>query len=186
VVLPLVLGLAVTLFGASQGRDSNGTPPGIRAGNRQVLIGPEGEPFNMPSDAAVGPDGDLYVLDGVHHRVVVYDTEGRLGFQFGSRGSRPGQFLFPLGIATGPDGKIYVADSGNHRFQVFAPDGKPLNAVLLPVVESEAPPDPTDVVMDATRQRLYIADNDNHHVLVYSLANGSFESVWGRPGRGQR
>ena len=185
-VLSLVLGLAGGVLAIPQGPEADDSVQGIRAGNRQVLVGPEGEPFNMPTDAAVGPDGGLYVLDGVHHRVVVYDAEGKFRLQFGTRGNAPGQFLFPLGIAAAPDGKIFVADSGNHRFQVFTPDGKPLDAVSLPTVESETLPDPTDVVMDAARQRLYIADNDNHRVLVYNLTNNTFESVWGRPGRGQR
>jgi DNA-binding beta-propeller fold protein YncE len=140
----------------------------------------------MPSDAAVGREGDLYVLDGVHHRVVVYDADGEFRFQFGSRGSGPGQLLFPLGIATAPDGKVYVADSGNHRFQVFAANGTLVQAVSLPAVPSGVAPDPTDVVVDPTHERLYIADNDNHHVLVYNLISRSFESVWGGPGQDQR
>jgi DNA-binding beta-propeller fold protein YncE len=140
----------------------------------------------MPSDAAVGRDGDLYVLDGVHHRVVVFDADGKFRFQFGSRGTGPAQFLFPLGIATAANGKVYVADSGNHRFQVFAANGKPLDAVSLPAVPPGALPDPTDVVVDPARERLYIADNDNHHILVYDLAGRSVESVWGGPGQDQR
>lgn len=182
----LVLGFATVLFGASRGVDADGKAPGVRAGNRQVLVAPEGEPFNMPSDAAVGPDGDLYVLDGVHHRVLVFDVEGTFRRQFGAKGSDPGQFLFPLGITAAADGKIYVADSGNHRFQILAPDGKPLDAVSLPHAESDVPPDPTDTVVDTARQKVYIADNDNHHVLVYDLADNRFESVWGRPGQGRR
>jgi DNA-binding beta-propeller fold protein YncE len=183
---PLVLGLLLAIAGASQGADRKAKVEGIRAGNRQVLSGPAGEPFNMPSDAAVGPSGDLYVLDGVHHRVVVFDAEGTMKFQFGSQGSGLGQFLFPLGIAAGPDGKIYVADSGNHRVQILASDGRPLNSIPLPETASDVPADPTDTVVDAIRQRLYVADNDNHRILVYSLTNRSLEAIWGRPGQGQR
>lgn len=172
--------------GAAGRTDVVAKAPGVRAGIRQVLFGPVGEPFNMPSDAAVGANGELYVLDGVHHRVVVFDVDGEFQRQFGSQGSEPGQFLFPLGITAAPDGKIYVADSGNHRFQIFAPDGKVLSAVPLPRTDSEMPPDPTDVVVDAARQRLYIADNDNHHIDVYDLASNRFAGVWGRPGQGRR
>lgn len=140
----------------------------------------------MPSDTAVGRDGILYVLDGVNHRVVVYNTEGQFQFQFGNRGSDPGQLLFPLGITTAPDGKIYVADSGNHRFQVFTEDGKTAGAATLPAVASGAPPDPTDIVVDSLRERLYITDNDNHQIRVYNLSTRKFESVWGNPGQGER
>lgn len=183
---PLVLGLLLAVPRASRGGDPTAKAKGIRAGNRQVLSGSAGEPFNMPSDAAVGPEGNLYVLDGVHHRVVVFDTDGSHKFQFGSQGSAPGQFRFPLGISTGPDSKVYVADSGNHRVQILSPGGKPLSSIPLPETASGVSPDPTDVVLDADRQRLYIADNDNHHVEVYNLNSSTFETVWGRPGQGRR
>jgi len=142
--------------------------------------------FSMPSDAAVGLNGDLYVLDGVNHRVVVFDADGKFRFKFGIRGSEPGQLLFPLGITTTPDGKVYVADSGNHRFQIFSADGNPLKVVSLPRTTSGAPPDPTDVKVDMDREQLYVVDNDNHKIHVYNLSNNSFEQVWGSPGQGRR
>ncbi len=155
----------------------------VRSG---VIDGPDGSPFSMPSDAAVGPNGNLYVLDGVHHRVVVYDSAGEFKFEFGGKGDDPGQFRFPLGIAAASDGRIYVADSGNHRFQVFAAEGSPLSAVNLPEQASDTSPDPTDLVVDATRDKLYIVDNDNHRLNVYNLSNNSFEGSWGGPGQGRR
>jgi len=153
---------------------------------RSIIEGPDDKPFSMPSDAAVGPDGRLYVLDGVNHRVVVYDSEGQFKFQFGSMGSDPGQLLSPLGIATTTDGKVYVADSGNHRFQVFAADGTFLSAVPLPSPASGAPSDPTDLVVDTARSRLYVVDNDNHRLGVYNLSDNSFGQFWGGPGQGRR
>jgi DNA-binding beta-propeller fold protein YncE len=140
----------------------------------------------MPTDAAVGNDGVIYVLDGVNHRVVAYDAERKLLFQFGGKGNGLGELLFPLGIASAPDGKIYVADSGNHRFQIFTADGVPLEVVSLPIPASGPLPDPTDVVIDPARQRLYVTDNDNHHLHVYNLAARKFEAVWGSPGQAQR
>ena len=182
-----VLSLACCVPFASLGRaESEPAVSGIRIRTKSVIVGPMGEPFSMPSDAAVGRSGNLYVLDGVHHRVVVYDAAGQFLFKFGSRGSDEGQFLFPLGITTAPDGKVYVADSGNHRFQVFTAEGEPLGAVSLPVAASGATPDPTDVSVDATRSRLYIADNDNHKLHVYNLSTNSFEKPWGSPGQGRR
>ena len=140
----------------------------------------------MPSDAAVGPEGDLYVLDGVHHRVVVYDVEGRFRFQFGTQGSGPGQFLYPLGIAVAPDGNVYVADSGNHRFQVFAPDGsrwrrfpcRPPASDRLPIRRMWRS---IRLVSDCTLPTMTT-------IMFLSTASRSqrFEAVWGAPGQGQR
>ena len=179
--LSLVLGL-VTASAAVSRNDAAAV-----AGHKEAVIaGPDGAPFNMPTDAAVGRDGSLYVLDGVNHRVVVCDGAGRFRFQFGDRGGGMGQFAYPLGIAADPNGNVYVADSGNHRFQVFTADGKPRAAVPLPASASGVPPDPTDTAVDPARQRLYITDNDSHVVHVYRLAERRFEAVWGGPGRDQR
>jgi DNA-binding beta-propeller fold protein YncE len=184
----LILAIGAVCVVSSAQRESNqqGNTQIIKTANRTVLAAPGPVPFNMPTDAAAGPEGDLYVLDGVNHRVVVYGVDGKFRFGFGSQGSEPGQLLFPLGIATAPDGKVYVADSGNHRFQAFASNGKLLDTAPLPDVPSGTPPDPADIVVDPNRRRLYITDNDNHHVLVFNLASRQFESIWGSPGQGRR
>ena len=184
--LLLVLGLVAVVAAAQNRTDADAAGRRFIVRATGVIIGPEDEPFSMPSDAAVGPDGELYVLDGVNHRVVVFNAAGEFLFKFGSRGRDLGQLLFPLGITAAPDGKVYVADSGNHRFQVFSMDGTPLKAVPLPATTSGAPPDPTDVAIDTARQQLYVVDNDNHKLHVYNLLNNSFEQVWGGPGQGRR
>ncbi len=184
-VLAVMLGLTAVASPAQKEVPSKSIAPAVRVHATTEILGPEGDPFSMPSDAAVGPDGSLYVLDGVHHRVVVYNVDGKFRFTFGSQGGEPGQFRFPLGIATDADGKVYVADSGNHRFQVFAPDGKPLQSVELPTAGMSARPDPTDVAADLARGRLYVVDNDNHRLCVYDLSNHRFEADWGSPGLGR-
>ncbi len=185
-ILHLVLGFAAATLAAQPALGTASNTSALVAKDRGTLVGPEGNPFNMPTDVAVGAGGRVYVLDGVNHRVVAYDAEGQFQFQFGTRGSAPGQFLYPLGIATDPNGNVYVADSGNRRFQVFTADGKPLDAVPLPTTASGPPPDPADVAVDPARKRLYIADNDNHCIHVYNLADHRFEPTWGSPGQDQR
>lgn len=182
----LVLGLAALAPATQRAHAATDDAGAIAARNEAVIVGPPDAPFNMPSDAAVGQDGRLYVLDGVNHRVVVYDADGHMQFQFGSRGSELGQFAYPLGIATDPNGTVYVADSGNHRFQTFTALGKPLEAFPLPAAASALPPDLTDIAVDPARQRLYVADNDNHVIHVFDLAGRRFKSIWGGPGQGQR
>jgi len=156
----------------------------MRAAGAGIIVAPADRPFKMPSDAAVGAGGDLYVLDGVNNRVVVFDAGGQFRFTFGKRGKGFGQLFFPLGIGTGPGGEVYIADSGNHRIQVFTPEGKPSAALPLPDSPSGKPPDPTDVAVDPVQSRLFIADNDNHRLLIYSFSTNSFEAVWGKAGRG--
>jgi DNA-binding beta-propeller fold protein YncE len=159
--------------------------PIVRTKAVRFLAGPEGAPFTMPSDAAVAKDGTLYVLDGVNGRVVVFDAAQRFRTSFGSAGSGDGQFAFPLGICASPDGTLYIADSGNHRVQHLAADGTYLGAIAIPAAPDGTAADPTDVAVDPTRKQLYVADNDNHRIVVCDLATNAVAAQWGQAGQGQ-
>lgn len=88
----------------------------------------EGE-FNLPVDAAVAPDGTLYVLDAGNFRVQAFDREGRYLRRFGSVGSAPGQFARPRAIGVDRSGNVYVSDAAFSNFQVFSPAGELLLAI---------------------------------------------------------
>lgn len=81
--------------------------------------GSEDGQFNLPLQAATGPDGTLYVVDGGNFRVEAFDPTGRFLFAFGEPGRFPGQFARPKGIATDPDGNIYVVDTAFGNVQIF-------------------------------------------------------------------
>lgn len=87
--------------------------------------GSDGTHFDRPSDVAVLPDGSFYVSDGYgNSRVAKFSSRGRFEFEWGSRGSGPGQFIVPHGIDVGPGGRVYVADRENRRVQVFDQRGR--------------------------------------------------------------
>ncbi len=88
----------------------------------------EGE-FNLPVDAAVAPDGTLYVLDAGNFRVQAFDRDGRYLRGFGSVGTGPGQFARPRAIGVDRSGNVYVTDAAFANFQVFSPAGELLLAV---------------------------------------------------------
>ena len=86
-----------------------------------------GGPFNLPTNLAVAPGGDLFVSDGygncrVHH----FDPSGRWLASWGEPGTRPGEFQLPHGIAIDAAGVVYVADRENSRVQHLTPQGQPL------------------------------------------------------------
>jgi sugar lactone lactonase YvrE len=57
--------------------------------------------------------------------VRVYDGRtGRHLFDFGKRGTGPGEFNLPRDVTLAADGRLYVVDSGNFRIQVFERDGR--------------------------------------------------------------
>ncbi len=84
-----------------------------------------GPPFNLPTNVALGAEGDLFITDGygnarVHH----FAPDGTLLHSWGEPGAGPGQFNLPHGIAVAPDGMVFVADRENSRLQLFTPQGE--------------------------------------------------------------
>lgn len=81
-------------------------------------------PFHFPTNAALGPTGDIYVADGYGNaRVHRFSADGRLLQSWGEPGSGAGQFHVPHGIAVDAAGKVFVADRENSRIQIFAANG---------------------------------------------------------------
>ncbi len=80
--------------------------------------------FNLPTDVAFGPAGEVYVSDGYGNaRVVKYTAEGRYLLEWGARGTGPGEFGLPHNLAVDRAGQVYVTDRDNQRVQVFTADG---------------------------------------------------------------
>ncbi len=83
--------------------------------------------FDGPKGIAIGPDGNVYVMDTENHAVRKIDlATGKLFTVAGSgpkhRGSggdggppTEAQMDRPHGICVGPDGTLYIGDSNNHR-----------------------------------------------------------------------
>lgn len=88
----------------------------------------EGE-FNLPVQAAVGPEGQLHVLDAGNFRVQTFDAEGRFLRSFGQVGTGLGQFARPRNLACDDDGRLYVTDGAFGNLQIFTPAGELLLAV---------------------------------------------------------
>jgi tripartite motif-containing protein 71 len=138
---------------------------------------------DQPSDISVGPNGDVYLVDGVNNRVIVFDRKGKMKFSFGKNGTGEGEFEHPLGIDISDEGKVFIADSGNHRIQVFDSKGNFLRMFEVRVGSPEKPSDPVDVLASNFRGYVYVSDNDNHKIKVYDK-NGNFQFEWGKFGEG--
>ena len=141
--------------------------------------------LKAPTDVAVAQDGRIYIVDGVHHAVKAFSSNGQFLYAFGKKGTEEGAFASPLGIAIDSTGNIFVADSGNHRIQVFDRNGRFAAALKIPPGNLHLA-DPTDVALDESKQRCYVVDNDNHRVLVYNLRNFELVTSYGSPGTQRR
>ena len=87
--------------------------------------GVDSEHFNLPTDVAFAPNGDIYVSDGyAGARVVKFSAAGKYLLQWGKRGTGPGEFGLPHNLAVDARGRVYVTDRDNRRIQVFDPEGK--------------------------------------------------------------
>jgi DNA-binding beta-propeller fold protein YncE len=81
--------------------------------------------FNLPTDVAFAPNGDVYVTDGYGSaRVVKFSHDGKYILQWGTRGKGPGEFGLPHNVVTDAQGRVYVADRDNQRIEVFDSNGK--------------------------------------------------------------
>ena len=87
--------------------------------------GAEGEPFNKPTDLAIGPDGEMYITDGYGNaRVHKYSPEGELIKSWGQPGTGPSEFDLPHCVRVDPRNRLMVADRENNRIQFFTLDGE--------------------------------------------------------------
>jgi uncharacterized protein (TIGR03663 family) len=164
-------------------------------------IGTEPGMFNHPRGVAVGPEGNVYVVDSDNHRVQVFDASGTFLRSWGSNcnlatglgcadpdGDGPlslgdGQFQEPWGITVSDSGRVYVADTWNHRIQVFDSDGTfqdTWGAYGQTDTATSLLYGPRDIAID-NEGRLFVTDTGNKRVMVFAQ-NGIYLDQWGGGG----
>jgi len=83
----------------------------------------EGELFH-PTNIALGPDGDIYVVETSNFRVQRFTAEGKPVRTYGTVGSAPGSFARPKGIAMDKAGRLLIGDAAFQNVQIFDNSGK--------------------------------------------------------------
>ena len=92
---------------------------------RKGVAGTSNDTFNLPTDVAFAPNGDIYVSDGYGSaRVVKFSRDGKYLLQWGKRGNGPGEFMLPHNVVVDAQGRVYVTDRDNQRIEVFDANGK--------------------------------------------------------------
>lgn len=94
----------------------------LREAMRLGSLGAEGpELFGRIDGLALGPEGDVYVLDGQASEVRAFNQDGTFRVGFGGEGGGPGELDGAAGLALDPDGVLWVMNWGNARYSGFDP-----------------------------------------------------------------
>lgn len=173
----LTLGLCLFLLPAAQGQRM---PQDSWYLAKEMKRYVEPGKFHHPHDAALGPDGNLYVADRYNHRVQVFDQEGNFIRQFGNYGSGNGEFNELTGIHVTPDGKVYVSEWHNARVQVFDAQGKFIRSMGQVGSGEGQLSGPHGVTVD-DEGNVYVVEHNNHRVSVFK-PDGTYLRQWGSAG----
>jgi DNA-binding beta-propeller fold protein YncE len=93
-------------------------------GNLLKTVFPTGTgALSGPRDAATDSNGNVYIADYAHDRIVKLNPNGGFITTWGTHGSAAGQFLRPYGVDVDDQDNVYVADSDNERIQEFTATG---------------------------------------------------------------
>jgi sugar lactone lactonase YvrE len=152
---------------------------------RAGTAGNAAETFNQPTDVAIAPNGDIFVVDGhvlvqtkpdgemfvaegpgpnPNARIVKFSKEGRFIKAWGTKGSGHGELDGAHGLAFDSQGRLFVADRTNSRIVVFDQEGTEL-AVWTQFSR------PSGLFIDKN-DRLYVTDSESSEAHGYGYHPG--------------
>jgi hypothetical protein len=95
------------------------------------LSGSEHETFGNLIAAAVGPSGEIVVVDQQGPALRLFDSAGRYVRDLGRPGQGPGEYIQISGVHFTPAGQVAIWDPANARISVFAEDGTVINTIRM-------------------------------------------------------
>ena len=135
--------------------------------------------LNGPSGIALSADETLWIVNSRDHRIQHFTRDGEYLGGFGEFGTAPGQLNFPWGISVDPvTATLVVADWRNSRIQRFNTQGDLLQVIGHPGSGVGELDHPSGVVVDQYGD-IYVADRDNHRVLMFNWRGLFVESFRG-------
>ncbi len=137
--------------------------------------------LNEPWGLAVSDDGIVYVADTWNHRIVKFDSNGKLIDSWGSFGDGVDLYSMwgPREVTIGPAGLIYVADTGNKRISVFTQDGIGVRQIGKGGSFEGELEEPVGIVV-GDDELIYVADTWNARIQVFTN-EGVYLREWAVP-----
>jgi DNA-binding beta-propeller fold protein YncE len=140
-------------------------------------LGTEAGPFKDPKGIFVDSQGDLYIADSGHDRVLSFDPNGKLTKIYGkSLGLSE-----PEGVFVTPRGEVFIADTGNGRIidvdrtgQVVRQFKKPTS----PLLAAQRSFRPAKLVVDR-RGYLYVLEEGSTAGIMVLDTDGNFRGYFG-------
>src|ERR1035441_3609275 len=130
--------------------------------------------FSWPEDAAVAPDGSLWLADTRNSRLQRWPANlATAGVtDVGSKGSGVGQFNYIEGVAVDSSGVVWVADTNNNRIESYNPsDGTFHTYGVLGNGVSHFQTRP--VVVATAGGKIYVADSLHNRIVEMTVASGA-------------
>jgi len=144
------------------------------------LSGTPKDTLSMPTDVAIGKDGNVYVVDSGNHRIIVYSSSGGYLKSIGAEENNQSPLKYPVGVSSSENGNILVADRGNQRIQVYSSDGELLQSIATKIGKIKFTP--IDVAMDRAGKKIIVTASAPYHQVIVMDVNGKLIDKWGKAG----
>ncbi|HZD60933.1 MAG TPA: NHL repeat-containing protein [Anaerolineae bacterium] len=130
----------------------------------------EDELLSRPTDVSFDSDGNIYIADTGHARILVFRSSGQYLRKIGKKGFGKGELAEPTGVTVSKNGDVYVADKHLSKVVIYDKNGdtKSELKVMVPFKPHVA------------NGRLYLTTYG--HVMIYDL-KGRLLAKWGNRGR---
>lgn len=169
-------GELLTTIGTKGYRSDTGVDPKDFSSNGWKHVTHGGGPFNLPTDLAFAPSGEIFITDGYGNcEVHKFTADGKYLFSWGAPGNGPGQFNLPHGVRIDKHGRVLVADRENDRVQIFSQAGEFMGMwpteLIGPAIMHLDPEDDNIV---------YVVEHNGGMVSILTL-EGERLARWGSP-----
>lgn len=157
-------------------------PPPLKYSHTIGLLALTGRGFSNPMNAAVTPEGTLYVVNRSNStqalqgavRITVCNVQGDYLDEFGKYGTEDGAFVWPTDIEVDSQGNIYLADEHRNDIQVW---DKGHNFVRKWGGSSQMNR-PAGLAIDS-RDNVLVSDTLNNRILRYTTDGQLLDSFSG-------